>query len=158
DDQMAKTPQAARQLLDEVWGRARARAEREKEELQKLVTEEGGNFALAQHDWRYYAEKLRKARYDLNEAEVKPYLALDNMIAAAFETATRLFGLTFKPVELPLHYPDARAWEVADAKGNNVGLFIGDYFARTSQHSGAWMTSLRDQEKVRGAIRPIIVH
>jgi len=158
DDQMAKTPQAARRLLDEVWGRARARAGREKEELQKLIAAEGGNFALAQHDWRYYAEKLRKARYDLNEAEVKPYLALDNMIAAAFETATRLFGLTFKPVDLPLHHPDARAWEVKDKDGREVGLFIGDYFARPSKHSGAWMTSLRDQERLRGDIRPIIVN
>jgi peptidyl-dipeptidase Dcp len=158
DDQMAKTPQAARGLLDEVWGRARARAEREKAELQKLIAEEGGNFALAQHDWRYYAEKLRKARYDLDEAEVKPYLALDHMIAAAFETASRLFGLSFKPAELPLHHPDARAWEVTDAKGSNVGLFIGDYFARSSKHSGAWMTSLRDQEKLAGNIRPIILN
>jgi peptidyl-dipeptidase Dcp len=158
DDQMAKTPQAARQLLDEVWGRARARAGREKDELQKLIAEEGGNFALAAHDWRYYAEKLRKARYDLDEASVKPYLTLDNMIAAAFETANRLFGLSFKPVEVPLYHPDARAWEVTDKDSRAVALFIGDYFARTSKHSGAWMTSLRDQEKLRGNIRPIVLN
>jgi peptidyl-dipeptidase Dcp len=158
DDQMAKTPQAARDLLDEVWGRARARAAREKVELQKVIAEEGGNFALARHDWRYYAEKLRKARYDLDEAEVKPYLALDSMIAAAFETARRLFGLTFTPATLPLYHPDARAWEVRDKDGNDVGLFIGDYFARASKHSGAWMTSLRDQEKLAGNIRPIILN
>jgi peptidyl-dipeptidase Dcp len=158
DDQMAKTPQAARQLLDEVWGRARPRAGRERDELQKLIADEGGNFALAQHDWRYYAEKLRKVCYDLDEAEVKPYLALDNMIAAAFETANRLFGLTFKAADLPLYHPDARAWQVTDKEGREVGLFIGDYFARTSKHSGAWMTSLRDQEKLRGNIRPIILN
>jgi peptidyl-dipeptidase Dcp len=158
DDQMAKTPANARQLLDEVWGRARARAGREKGELQKLIAEEGGNFALAQWDWRYYAEKLRKARYDLDEAQVKPYLVLDNMIAAAFETATRLFGLAFTPASLPLYHPDARAWEVKDKDGNHVGLFVGDYFARTSKHSGAWMTSLRDQEKLRGNVRPIILN
>jgi peptidyl-dipeptidase Dcp len=158
DDQMAKTPQAARQLLDEVWGRARARAGREKDELQKLIADEGGNFALATHDWRYYAEKLRKARYDLDEASVKPYLALDNMIAAAFETANRLFGLSFKSADVPLYHPDARAWQVTDKDGNDVALFIGDYFARTSKHSGAWMTSLRDQEKLRGNIRPIILN
>ncbi len=158
DDQMAKTPANARKLLDEVWGSARARAGREKDELQKLVAAEGGNFALAQWDWRYYAEKLRKARYDLDEASVKPYLALDNMIAAAFETATRLFGLTFKPAALPLYHPDARAWEVRDKDGKEVALFIGDYFSRTSKHSGAWMTSLRDQEKLRGNIRPIILN
>jgi peptidyl-dipeptidase Dcp len=158
DDQMAKTPQAARQLLDEVWGRARVRAGREKDELQKLIAKEGGNFALAQHDWRYYAEKLRKAKYDLDEAEVKPYLALDNMIAAAFETATRLFGLTFQAIDVALYHPDARAWEVTDKAGKVVALFIGDYFARTSKHSGAWMTSLRDQEKLSGNIRPIILN
>ncbi len=158
DDQMAKTPQAARQLLDEVWGRARSRAEREKADLQALIAQEGGNFALAQHDWRYYAEKLRKARYDLDEAAVKPYLALDNMIAAAFATAGRLFGLSFTPVDLSLHHPDARAWEVMDKDGRAVGLFIGDYFARPSKHSGAWMTSLRDQEKLRGNIRPVILN
>jgi peptidyl-dipeptidase Dcp len=158
DDQMAKTPQAARQLLDEVWGRARARAGREKDELQKLIADEGGNFALATHDWRYYAEKLRKARYDLDEASVKPYLALDNMIAAAFETASRLFGLSFKSADVPLYHPDARAWQVTDKDGNDVALFIGDYFARASKHSGAWMTSLRDQEKLRGNIRPIILN
>jgi peptidyl-dipeptidase Dcp len=158
DDQMAKTPQAARQLLDEVWGRARVRAGRERDELQKLIVEEGNNFALAQHDWRFYAEKLRKAKYDLDEASVKPYLALDNMIAAAFETATLLFGLSFKAVDVPLYHPDARAWQVTDKDGGEVGLFIGDYFARSSKHSGAWMTSLRDQEKLRGNIRPIILN
>ncbi len=127
DDQMAKTPQAARKLLDEVWGRARAKAGVERDALQKMVTEEGGNFALAPWDWRYYAEKLRKAKYDLDEAEIKPYFQLDKMIDAAFETAQRLFGLSFTPVTVPLYHPDARAWEVKDANGRHVGLFIGDY-------------------------------
>lgn len=158
DDQMAKTPKAARDLLMEVWRRARARAGAERDELQKLIAAEGGNFALAPWDWRYYAEKLRKQRYDLDEAELKPYFVLDNMIAAAFETATRLFGLSFAPATVPLYHPDARAWEVKDAAGRHVGLFIGDYFARASKHSGAWMTSLRDQEKLSGNIRPIILN
>ena len=87
DDQMAKTPQAARKLLDEVWGRARAKAAVERDDLQKMIAAEGGNFALEAWDWRYYAEKLRKARYDLDEAEIKPYFQLDKMIEAAFETA-----------------------------------------------------------------------
>ncbi|MDP2409046.1 MAG: M3 family metallopeptidase [Pseudolabrys sp.] len=158
DDQMAKTPAAARGLLDEVWGRARAKAGRERDALQELVTEEGGNFALAPWDWRYYAEKLRKAKYDLDEAELKPYFQLDKMIEAAFETARRLFGLSFKPVDVPLYHPDARAWDVSDAEGRHVGLFIGDYFARASKHSGAWMTSLRDQEKLIGEVRPVILN
>ncbi|MFI4971596.1 MAG: M3 family metallopeptidase [Hyphomicrobiales bacterium] len=158
DDQMAKTPQAARNLLDEVWGRARAKAAAERDALQKMIAEEGGNFALAPHDWRYYTEKLRKARYDLDEAEIKPYFQLDKMIDAAFETAHRLFGLSFTPVEVPLYHADARAYEVTDAQGRHVGLFIGDYFARGSKHSGAWMTSLRDQEKLSGDVRPVILN
>ncbi len=158
DDQMAKTPQAARKLLDEVWGRARAKAAVERDDLQKMIAAEGGNFALEAWDWRYYAEKLRKARYDLDEAEIKPYFQLDKMIEAAFETAGRLFGLSFTPVSVPLYHPDARAFEVKDATGKHVGLFIGDYFARGSKHSGAWMTSLRDQEKLVGDVTPIILN
>ncbi|HYV70340.1 MAG TPA: M3 family metallopeptidase [Pseudolabrys sp.] len=158
DDQMAKTPAAARKLLDEVWDRARTKAAGERDALQALIAQEGGNFALAPHDWRYYTEKLRKAKYDLDEAEIKPYFQLDKMIEAAFETAGRLFGLSFKPVDMPLYNPDARAWDVTDAQNRHVALFIGDYFARQSKHSGAWMTSLRDQERLSGDIRPIVLN
>jgi len=158
DDQMAKTPAAARKLLEEVWSRARLKAQAERDALQKMIAEEGGNFALAPHDWRYYAEKRRKAEFDLDEAELKPYFQLDKMIEAAFETARRLFGLTFTPVDVPLYHQDARAFEVKDAGGRHAGLFIGDYFARSSKHSGAWKTSLRDQEKLADDIRPVIVN
>jgi peptidyl-dipeptidase Dcp len=158
DDQMAKTPRAVRELLDNVWTRARTRSLRERDELQALVRAEGGNFALEPWDWRYYSEKLRKQRFDLDEAEIKPYFQLERMIEAAFETARRLFGLTFSPVEVPVYHPDVRAWEVTDAGGKPVGLFLGDYFARDSKHSGAWMTSLRDQQKLAGDIRPVIVN
>jgi peptidyl-dipeptidase Dcp len=158
DDQMAKTPDAARHLLDDVWVRARAKAQAERDALQEMISQEGGDFALAPWDWRYYAEKLRKAKYDLDESEIKPYFQLDKMIEAAFETAHRLFGLNFKPVSVPLYHPDARAWDVTDADGRHVGLFIGDYYARGSKHSGAWMTSLRDQEKLSGYVRPIILN
>jgi peptidyl-dipeptidase Dcp len=158
DDQMAKTPAAARKLLEEVWGRARAKVLVERDALQKLIAQEGGNFALAPHDWRYYAEKRRKAEFDLDEAEIKPYLQLDKMIEAAFETARRLFGLSFTAVDVPLYHKDARAFEVKDAGGRHVGLFIGDYFARSSKHSGAWKTSLRDQEKLAGDIHPVILN
>jgi peptidyl-dipeptidase Dcp len=158
DDQMAKTPQAARNLLDEVWGRARAKATVERDALQKMIAEEGGNFALAPWDWRYYTEKLRKSKFDLDEAEIKPYFQLDKMVEAAFETAHRLFGLSFTPVSVPLYHPDARAFDVKDGQGRHVGLFIGDYFARGSKHSGAWMTSLRDQEKLSGDVRPVILN
>ncbi len=158
DDQMAKTPRAVRELLDNVWTRARTRAQRERGELQEMIGAEGGNFALAPWDWRYYAEKLRQARFDLDEAEIKPYFQLDRMIEAAFETARRLFGLTFAAVDAPLYHADVRAWEVKDNSGRHIGLFLGDYFARESKHSGAWMTSLRDQQKLAGDIRPIIVN
>jgi peptidyl-dipeptidase Dcp len=157
-DQMAKTSQAVRELLDNVWQRGRARAERERDELQAKIREEGGNFAVEPWDWRYYAEKVRKARYAIDEAEIKPFFQLDHMIEAAFETARRLFGLTFSSVDVPLYHPDIRAWEVKDSDGKHVGLFLGDYFARESKHSGAWMTSLRDQQKLAGEIRPIIVN
>ena len=158
DDQMAKTPANARKLLDDVWGRARAKAQVERDALQKMIADEGGNFPLAPWDWRFYAEKLRKAKYDLDEAEIKPYFQLDKMVEAAFETARLLFGLTFTPVDVPLYHPDARAYEVKDAAGRHVALFIGDYFARTSKHSGAWMTSLRDQEKLSGNVTPIVLN
>jgi peptidyl-dipeptidase Dcp len=158
DDRMAKTPQAARKLLDEVWGRACAKAAVERNALQNMIAQEGGNFALEAWDWRYYAEKLRKAKYNLDEAEIKPYFQLDKMVEAAFETAHRLFGLTFAPVAVPLYHPDARAWDVKDKSGRHIGLFIGDYFARGSKHSGAWKTSLRDQEKLLGDIRPVILN
>jgi peptidyl-dipeptidase Dcp len=158
DDQMAKTPAAARQLLDEVWTRARAKALAERDALQAMIAGEGGNFALEPWDWRYYAEKRRQAEFALDEAEIKPYFQLDRMIEAAFETARRLFGLTFTPIDIALYHPDARAFEVTDARGRPVGLFIGDYFARGSKHSGAWMTALRRQEKLTGDVRPVILN
>jgi peptidyl-dipeptidase Dcp len=157
-DQMAKTPSAARDLLRQVWERAREKALADRDALQALIAEEGGNFKLAPWDWRYYAEKLRKARYDLDESEIKPYFQLERMIEAAFATAGRLFGLSFTPVDVPLYHADARAWEVRDKTGAKVGLFIGDYFARASKHSGAWMTSLREQEKLTGTVTPIILN
>ena len=159
DDAMAKTPAAVRGLLDRVWTPARARALADRDALQELVREEGGNFALAPWDWRYYAEKLRKRRCDFDEAAIKPYLSLERMIDAAFYTAQRLFGLTFaERTDVPVWHPDVRVWEVRGADGGAIGLFFGDYFARPSKRSGAWMTSLRDQEKLAGEIRPLIVN
>jgi peptidyl-dipeptidase Dcp len=158
-DQMAKSPAAAQDLLDEVWTRGRARALREQAVLQQLVAAEGGNFTLQPWDWRYYAEKRRKAEFDLDEAAFKPYLPLEQMIAAAFYTAGQLFGLTFEErKDIALYHPDACAWAVRDREGRAIGLFIGDYFARASKHGGAWMGAYRDQEKLDGEILPIIVN
>ena len=159
DDAMAKTPGAVRELLDTVWTRAQKRALADRNDLQALIQEDGGNFKLAPWDWRYYAEKLRQRRCDLDEAAIKPYLSLDRMIEAIFYTAQRLFGLTFRPrTDVPVWHPDVRVWEVRGRDGDQIGLFFGDYFARPSKRSGAWMTSLRDQEKLSGNVRPLIVN
>jgi peptidyl-dipeptidase Dcp len=159
DDAMAKTPEAVRSLLERVWLPARRRAMEDRDALQGLVQDEGKNFALAPWDWRYYAEKLRKLRCDIDEAAIKPYFQLDRIIEAAFYTANRLFGLTFERRDgIPVWHDDVRVWEVRDAAGRHRGLFFGDYFARSSKHSGAWMTTLRDQEKLRGDIRPLVVN
>jgi len=157
DDAMAKTPQAVRDLLGKVWAPARKRALADRDAMQELIRVEGGNFKLAAWDWRYYAEKLRKQQCDLDDAEIEPYLELDNMIAAAFDTAHRLFGLSFVPLDgAPVWHPDVRAWDVRGADGRHVGVFIGDYFARPSKRSGAWMSTLRDQEKLTGDVRPLV--
>jgi peptidyl-dipeptidase Dcp len=159
DDSMAKTPEAVRDLLERVWAPARDRAMADRDALQHIVQAEGGNFALAASDWRYYAEKLRKARCDIDAAEIAPYLSLDNMIAAAFDTAHRLFGLSFREVhDVPAWHPDVRVWEVTGPGGRFQGLFFGDYFARTSKRSGAWMTTLRTQEKLDGEVRPLVIN
>jgi peptidyl-dipeptidase Dcp len=159
DNTMAKTPQAALDLLHSVWTPARAQALREADALQAIIAEEGGNFSLAPWDWRYYAEKRRKAEFDLDEGEIKPYLQLDKMIEAAFYVANRLFGLSFaERKDIPLYHSDARAWTVSDRDGKEIALFIGDYFARSSKHSGAWMSSYRDQQKLDGPVKPIIVN
>jgi peptidyl-dipeptidase Dcp len=159
EDSMAKTPEAVRGLLERVWKPARARALADRDALQALVAEEGGNFALAPWDWRYYAEKLRQISANFDDAAIKPYLALDNMIEAAFDCASRLFGLSFvERRDIPVWHPDVRVWEVKDAAGNHKALFYGDYFARPSKRSGAWMTSLRDQQKLDGDVAPLIIN
>lgn len=158
-DTMAKTPAAAMGLLKQVWAPARAAALREGEALQAMIAAEGGNFKLAPWDWRYYAEKRRAALFDFDEGAVKAHLPVERVVEAAFHVAHRLFGLTFEErhdVQLP--HSDARAWSVTDANGAPVALFIGDYFARRSKHGGAWMSSLRDQSRFDGEVRPIVLN
>jgi peptidyl-dipeptidase Dcp len=162
-DSMAGTPQKARALLEEVWEPARKRALEERDALQAMIAREGANFRLAPWDWRYYAEKLRKERYDFDEAALKPYFQLGNLIDAAFFTAQKLFGLSFRErTDMPVYHPDVRVWEVVrdDAV---IGLFYGDYFARPGKQGGAWMSSFRDQERVNGPtsdknVLPIIIN
>lgn len=159
EDQMAKTPEAVRQLLEAVWRPAAKRAEEERDALNQLVRAGGENFEIEAWDWRFYAERERARAYNIETAEVRPYLALDCMIEAAFYTAGRLFGLTFEAVDgVPVPHSDVRVWDVRDANGRHVGLFMGDYFARPSKKSGAWMSSYRAQKKLEGDVRPIIVN
>ncbi|MCM2502469.1 M3 family metallopeptidase [Aureimonas altamirensis] len=156
-DSMAKTPDAVRTLLTSVWDKARARAAVDAEALAALAAAEGDNAALAPSDWRYYAERRRQAEFSFDEGALKPYFQLDRMIEAAFDVANRLFGLTFERVEgARAWHPDARVWQVLRADGSKLGIFIGDYFARSSKRSGAWMSALRGQDKLDGGHTPII--
>ncbi|WP_211907360.1 M3 family metallopeptidase [Pikeienuella piscinae] len=156
DDQMAKTPERVRALLMAVWGPAKARALEERDSLAAIAAAEGANIEIAPWDWRYYAEKQRKAEHDLDEEELKPYLPLDAMIAAAFDCAKRLFGLEFSELyDAPRPHPDARVWE-ATKDGAHVAVFIGDYFARPSKRSGAWMSAYRTQHNLDERVRPIV--
>ncbi|MCV6597779.1 MAG: M3 family metallopeptidase [Mangrovicoccus sp.] len=157
ETEMAKTPQAVRDLLMAVWQPACAQAEADGAVLAQMLHEDGINGDLQAWDWRYYAEARRKAEHDLDESALKPYLQLDRMIEAAFACAQRLFGLEFRAVDLPLYHPDARAWEVT-RNGQHLALFIGDYFARGSKRSGAWCSAMRAQQKLAGDIRPIVIN
>ncbi len=157
EPEMAKTPDAVRKLLMDVWGPARARAEADADVLEAMMRQDGINAELEPWDWRYYSEKRRKAEHDLDEATLKPYLQLDRMIEAAFSCATRLFGLEFTPLDVPLYHPDCRAWDVT-RDGEHVAVFIGDYFARGSKRSGAWCSAMRSQAKFPKVQTPIVIN
>ncbi|WP_420960606.1 M3 family metallopeptidase [Brucella sp. IR073] len=157
DDSMAKTPEAVMGLLEPVWDKARARAAEEEAELERLIAAEGGNYKVAPWDWRYYAEKRRAELFAFDEAELKPYLQLEKIIEASFAVATRLFGLQFEEKKgIPTWHPDVRVWEVKNPDGSRRGLFLGDYFARQSKRSGAWMSALQSQHRLDGGAEPII--
>ena len=159
DDTMAKTPDNVRGLLVKVWEPAVAQAREEEAKLADMAQSTGENHAIEAWDWRYYSEKVRKAEHDLDETELKPYLQLENIIQAAFDTATRLFGLSFRELKgLPVYHPDVRVFEVLGKDGKHVGLFLGDYFARSSKRSGAWMSAFRSQHRLDGDVTPIIVN
>ena len=157
ETEMAKTPEAVRDLLMQVWEPAKAAANRDAEILADMMHADGINGELEPWDWHYYSEKRRKAEHDLDESAIKPYLQLDRMIEAAFDSASRLFGLEFSPLDVPLYHQDARAWEVT-RDGRHIAVFVGDYFARGSKRSGAWCSAMRSQRKLGGDIRPIVVN
>ncbi len=157
EPEMAKTPSAVRDLLMAVWQPAKAQADRDAAVLTGMMQDEGVNGDLEPWDWRHYAAKRRVAEHDLDEAELKPYFQLDRMIDAAFDCATRLFGVTFRPLDVPLYHSDARAWEVLK-NGKHQAVFVGDYFARPSKRSGAWCSRFRGQSRLDGDVRPITVN
>jgi peptidyl-dipeptidase Dcp len=159
DDSMAGTPEAVERLLRRVWEPAKARATAECRALTAVAAREGMNEPIEPWDWRYYAEKVRRAEHDFDEADLKPYFVLENMVAAAFDTAKRLFGLKFvERGDLPVYHPDVRVYEVRDRQGRHVGIFLHDNFARPNKHSGAWSSRYRDQHELDGPVAPIVVN
>ena len=149
DDTMAKSPAAVNGLLDRVWEKAVARAGEEEAGLARMAAAEGDNNAIAPWDWRYYAEKVRGERYDFSEQELKPYLQLDNIVAACFDVAGRLFGVTLSELpDVSAYHRDVRVFEVKNAEGRRIGIFLGDYFNRPSKRSGAWMSAFQRQDKL----------
>ena len=157
ETEMAKTPAAVRDLLMSVWAPAKTRAMADAKILEDMMHADGINGALEQWDWHYYAARRREAEHDLDEAALKPYLQLDRMIEASFACATRLFGLQFAPLDVPLYHPDARAWNVTRG-GKHIAVFIGDYFARGSKRSGAWCSAMRAQAKFPKPQTPVVIN
>ncbi|WP_120632455.1 M3 family metallopeptidase [Ruegeria sp. EL01] len=157
ETEMARSPDRVRDLLMQVWEPAKSRADADAGLLTQMMQDDGINGPLEAWDWRYYAEKRRKAEHDLDEAVLKPYLQLDRMIEASFACANRLFGLEFAPLDVALYHPDCRAWEVT-RKGRHVAVFIGDYFARGSKRSGAWCSAMRAQAKFPKVQTPVVIN
>ncbi|ALK92139.1 M3 family metallopeptidase [Limnohabitans sp. 103DPR2] len=154
-DTMAGSAQQARDLLMRVWQPARLKALQEREDLKKL----SGLNDLEAWDWHFWTERVRKEKFDLNEAEIKPYLQLHKLMQAMFHVANRLFGVNFKEVSNIAKYHDTvTGWEVTDANGQHVGLFLSDNFARSTKRSGAWMSTYRDPMHLSTSIRPIVVN
>jgi peptidyl-dipeptidase Dcp len=160
DKNMAKTPENVYQLLNKVWKPALAMAKKEAKELQALIDKEGGNFKLEAWDWWYYTEKLKKARYDLDDNLIRPYFKLENVIDGAFYVAEKLFKIKFVPrTDIPTYHKDAKVFEVQNLDGSHVGILYADYFPRASKRGGAWMNNLREQSMKDGKnIAPVVTN
>jgi peptidyl-dipeptidase Dcp len=156
-DQMAKTPEAASKFMDALVPGATARAEREGKDIQNVIDAQKGGFTLQPWDWEFYSEQVRKAKYDLNQADVKPYFELNRVLEdGVFYAATQLYGITFKERhDIPVYHPDVRVFEVSDADGKPLALFYCDYFKRDNKNGGAWMDVFVDQSKLLGTL-PVI--
>ncbi len=159
ENSMAKTPERAMELMEAVWTPAVARVHEEVADMQKIADAEKAGIRIEPWDYRYYAEKVRKAKYDLDENQVTPYLQLENLREGMFYMAKELFGFNFKPVDaskVPVYHPDVRVWEVTNPQGELVGLWYFDPYARKGKRSGAWMNAYRTQERFDGDVKTIV--
>jgi peptidyl-dipeptidase Dcp len=161
EERMARTPQNVYGLLDRLWKPGLAMAQKEAADLQAAIAEEGQDFQLAAWDWRYYAEKVRRARYEYDESELRPYFSLDNVRAGAFHLAGRLYGLTFtERKDLPVYHPEVKAFEVKEKDGRHLGVFYVDYHPRPGKRSGAWSSRYREHEVEADGrvVTPVVVN
>ncbi len=160
EENMAKTPDKVYDLLNRLWKPALALAKKEAKELQGMIDKEGGNFKLEAWDWWYYAEKLRKEKYDLDEEALRPYFKLENVREGAFTVANKLYGITFEELtDLPTYHEDVKTFEVKEGDGSHIGILYVDYFPRSSKRGGAWMSSYRKQSRMGGKeVHPVIVN
>ena len=159
EENMLKTPDEVYDLLIQLWKPALKRAKAEVADMQAVADSEGKDFKIAAWDWWHYSEKVRKDKYDLDEAAIRPYLSLDNVIQGVFNTTNKLWGLNFKEIfDIDSYHPDARIWEVTDKDGSHLAIFIGDYFTRSNKRGGAWMSSFKGQSNLDGRQRPIVVN
>lgn len=158
DEQMAKNPTNVNMLLQKVWKPAIKKAKEERAEMQKIIDKEGGKFKLASWDWWYYAEKVKKEKYNFDENEVRPYFEVNNVIKGVFGLATKLYGITFEERnDIPKYHPDVKVFEVKEKNGKHIGILYTDYFPRASKRAGAWMDAFRKQYKRNGKmVTPII--
>jgi len=158
EENMAKTPKNVYDLLWKIWKPALNMAKKEAYELQSMIYKEGNNFKLQPWDWWYYSEKVRKAKYDLDEEMLRPYFKLGNVIQGVFDVAHKLYGLTFEERhDISVYHPDVKVFEVKDADGSHLGILYTDYFPRASKRGGAWMNAYRKQQRVGGVeVTPIV--
>ena len=159
EDQMAKTPEAALQFMDAIVPAATAKAASEAKDIQAVIDAQKGGFQVQAYDWNFYSEQVRKARYDIDDAQVKPYFELDNVLQnGVFYAATQLYGITFKERhDIPVYHPDVRVFEVFDADGKHLALFYCDYFKRDNKNGGAWMSEFVGQSRQRGT-SPVVIN
>jgi peptidyl-dipeptidase Dcp len=158
EESMAKTPENVNKLLNDLWKPALEIAKTEASDIQKMMAKDGIKGTVQPYDWRYYTEKIRKERFDLDEEELKPYFSLENVRKGVFQVTGKLYGIQFKELnDVPKYHPDASVWEVTEADGSPIGIIYMDFHPRDSKRGGAWMTSYRTQKTVDGKrLAPVI--